>query len=204
MAYTRTTLSAAVAVTDTSIVIASATSVAIGNRLIIDQEEMTVTKGYVSASTTVPVSRGQNGTITAAHASGAGVAQGIGAADWPDPSGQQQLVSPPREVALERSIDVTATGATGSTAAALPAVTPCIVVATGVSGAGINIPTGAAMPGARYLIKNATTGALSIYAVGSTINGTTGTTAFALTATGNLGVNIVCVEAGIWQAFGNT
>src|SRR5262249_32985998 len=141
---------------------------------------------------------------TAAHNNSAGVQQGIGASDFVAPADEQQLVSPPRAVQLENAIDITATGATGSTAALLPATTPCIVVATGASGAGVNIPTGAAMPGARYLIKNAMTGALSIYAVGSTIDGTTGTTAKSLTATGNLAINVVCVEAGIWQTMGNT
>lgn len=203
MAYTRTTLSAAVSATDTSILVASATSFAAGNRLIIDQEEMVIAKGYASG-TTVPVQRGQNGTATKAHASGAGVAQGIGAADWADPWTGQDTVQPGRVQNLETPQDVTATGATGSTAAQLTVFTPANIVATGASGAGVNIPTGAAMPGARYLVSNQMTGVLNVYAVGATINGTTGTTAFAITATGNKLAHIVCVEAGVWLAFGNT
>lgn len=205
MAYARTTLAAAMAATDTSAVVTSATSMAAGNRFIVDQEEMKIAQSYTSG-TTIPLLRGQDGTATVAHANGAGVAQGIGVLDWPDPTAtsQQATVPPSRDVNLERSIDITATGATGTTSAALPFVTPCNVVATGVSGAGIGIPTGAALPGARYLVNNQMTGALNVYAVGSTINGTTGTTAFAITATGNKMAHIVCVEAGVWIAFGNT
>jgi len=99
---------------------------------------------------------------------------------------------------------VTATGATGSAATALSAVTPAIVVATGASGAGLGLPTGAAVAGSLYIIQNAMTGAVNIYAVGGTINGTTGTTAFPLTATGNLQATVVCVSAGAWRIAGNT
>lgn len=203
MAFTTTTLSSAVAIADTSIVVASATSFAAGNRVIVDGEEMLVAKSYTSG-TTIPVQRGQNGTATTTHASGAGVMQGIGAVDFTSPASQVQIVSPLRLAALGTFIDVTATGSTGSTAAALPATTPCVVTATGTSGAGVGIPKEAAMPGARYDIKNCTTGVLKVYAVGGTINGTTGTTAISITATGNLGASFICTEAGAWQSFGNT
>lgn len=98
----------------------------------------------------------------------------------------------------------TATGATGGSGAALSAITPQNVVATGTSGAGLDLVTGAAVPGAFYTVMNATTGVLNIYAVGGTINGTTGTTAFAITATGNRTAMAVCVTAGAWTIRGNT
>lgn len=202
MAYAITTISAACGLNDTTITVASATSFAAGNRLLIDQEEMQVAQNYTSG-TSVGVIRGQNGTATAAHVSGAGVVNGIGAVDFAA-AGQQKAVDPPRNVGVINSVDITATGATGSTAAGLPANTPCLVTATGASGAGVGIPTGAAIPGAFYLIKNCMTGALNIYAVGGTINGTTGTTAVAVTVTGNLGNLVVCTKAGTWQTFGNT
>lgn len=66
MALTRTTLSAAVAINDSSIVVASATGFAAGNFILIDQEVLQVAKNYVSG-TTIPVSRGQDGTVSAAH-----------------------------------------------------------------------------------------------------------------------------------------
>lgn len=202
MALTATTMTGAITVSDTSIVVGSATSFAAGNRIIIDQEEMKVGKSYTSG-TTIPVQRGQNGTATAAHANGAAVYQGIGAADFPS-TGPQETSDPVRLPTLPYSASLTITGATGSTATALPSVTPCIVMLTGTSGAGVNIPTGTAVPGAYYIIKNGTTGVAKVYAVGSTINGTTGTTAISITATGNLGAIFMCTEAGAWQSFGNT
>ena len=104
------------------------------------------------------------------------------------------------------SIDVIATGTTGTNAAVLPATPPVLVNAnaSGASGAGVLLPSAACTPGALYIIQNAMTGALNIYAVGQTINTTTGTTAFALTATGNKQVTVMCTVAGTWLAKGNT
>ena len=86
MALATTTLTSAVALTDTKIVVASATSVAIGRLILIDQEMMQVTKGYVTAELTVPVTRGQNGTVTAAHVVTANVTHGdAGDFDVPPP-----------------------------------------------------------------------------------------------------------------------
>ena len=67
MALTNTTLSSACAEGDSSIVVASATSIAAGVKIRIDQEDMKVTPAYVLASTTVPVLRGQGGTFAQAH-----------------------------------------------------------------------------------------------------------------------------------------
>jgi hypothetical protein len=121
----------------------------------------------------------------------------------PPPSTLQVLTTP---TIVQTAQDVIATGATGTTAAALSAVTPCLVNAnsTGVSGAGVALPTGAALPGAQYTIMNSMTGVLKIYAVGGTINGTTGTTAFSLSSTGNLLAVAICTVAGAWQVKGNT
>lgn len=105
---------------------------------------------------------------------------------------------------LMTSQSVTATGATGGSGTALSAITPALVVATGTSGAGLDLVTGAAVAGSYYVINNATTGVLNIYAVGGTINGTTGTTAFAITATGNKLAHAMCVTAGQWIIRGNT
>ena len=58
------------------------------------------------------------------------------------------------------SSELIATGATGSAAAAAPSVYPAFVHcnSTGVSGAGVNLPTGACVPGAFYVIFNDQTG----------------------------------------------
>src|SRR5438094_6161812 len=61
MALATTTLSSACAQGDVSIVVASATSVAAGRLIVIDQEEMQVAQSY-SSGTTVPVLRGRDGS----------------------------------------------------------------------------------------------------------------------------------------------
>ena len=202
MAFATTTLSSAAAITDTSLVVASATSFSAGNRVIVDQEEMSVAQSYTSG-TTIPVLRGQNGTVTAAHASAAAVAQGIGALDFPA-AGAQSTVDPPRLKATVNSQELTATGATGSTATVVVTPPPAVLSVTGASGAGISLPKEAAIPGNYYILKNKMTGALNVYSSGATINGTTGTTAFAITATGNLGGVIFCSNAGAWTTVGIT
>lgn len=98
---------------------------------------------------------------------------------------------------------VTGTGATGGAGAVLPTVTPAFITATGASGSGVDLPTGPA--GAAYFLNNKTTGALNVYCVGGTINGTTGTTAYPITATGNRSAWAYCKTAtGAWEIAGNT
>lgn len=87
MALARTTLSTAMTVNDSKIIVASATGFAAGYLVRIDGECFEVTKAYVSGSTTVPVTRGQDGTAVTAHVSGAGVVVGVGS-DWSNPSAQ--------------------------------------------------------------------------------------------------------------------
>tara|TARA_R110002051_G_scaffold101065_2_gene171773 strand:- start:1676 stop:2302 length:627 start_codon:yes stop_codon:yes gene_type:complete len=84
MALATTTLSSAVTVTDTNIVVASATSVAAGRIVLVDGEFMQVLQSYVSG-TTVGVLRGQNGTATATHVASANVTHGA-AADFTVPA----------------------------------------------------------------------------------------------------------------------
>src|SRR3990172_1244256 len=67
MALTRTTLSSAVGVDDTSIVVASATGFATGRLLRIDQEFLQVAQSYNGTATTIPVLRGREGSLTSAH-----------------------------------------------------------------------------------------------------------------------------------------
>jgi hypothetical protein len=66
MALTTTTLSSAVAQSDVSIVVASATGFAAGNLVLVDGEQMQVAKNYVSG-TTIPVQRGIDGTVQTTH-----------------------------------------------------------------------------------------------------------------------------------------
>lgn len=75
MARARTTLSAAVAITDTSILVASATSMAAGRVIWIEQEQMVVASNYVTG-TTIPVYRGVN-SVGSTHPSSAVVEHGL-------------------------------------------------------------------------------------------------------------------------------
>jgi hypothetical protein len=76
MALATTTLSSAVAQTDVNIVVASATSVAAGRIVIVDQEIMQVASNYTSG-TTVPVLRGREGSAQVAHKVTANVTHGL-------------------------------------------------------------------------------------------------------------------------------
>lgn len=77
MALTRTTLAGACAVDATFLNVTSATSIAVGSVILIEGEQMVVTKAYVLATTNpVPVLRGQNGTLPVAHPLTAGVVHG--------------------------------------------------------------------------------------------------------------------------------
>lgn len=67
MALTATTLASPVSVTDTAIIVASATGFAPGMFVRMDAELGKVTQGYVAGNTTVPILRGQEGTATATH-----------------------------------------------------------------------------------------------------------------------------------------
>ncbi len=66
MALNTTTLSSAVGVLDTSIVVASATGAAAGTLALVDQEVMQIAQDYTSG-TTIPVLRGRDGTAQVAH-----------------------------------------------------------------------------------------------------------------------------------------
>lgn len=147
-------------------------------------------------SPTLQVVRGYMGTAAVAHKANTGVEYGL-------PSDMQTSEGPTfsfpnvaNPTIAQNVAEMTATGATGSTAAPVILPAPSFLNVTGTSGAGINLPY--ATPGAFYVIRNATTGVLKVYSVGATINGTTGTTAKSITATGNLTAIAECSTAGAW------
>ena len=84
MALATTTLSSACTATATTIVVASATSMAANRLVIIDGERMYVTANYITG-TTVPVLRGRDGTATAAHVVTSNVIHGL-SSDFPTPA----------------------------------------------------------------------------------------------------------------------
>lgn len=87
MALTTTTLSSAVAQSDVSIVVASATGFAAGNLVLVDMEVMQVGKSYVSG-TTIPVQRGLDGSQQTTHKASANVTTFL-ASDQPGPAPQE-------------------------------------------------------------------------------------------------------------------
>jgi len=99
MALTTTTLSSAVVVTSNSIVVASATGFAAGSWARIDGEAFKVAQNYVSG-TTIPVLRGQDGTMTSAHASGANVTVGLASDFALAPAGTNAAVTNPVQPAM--------------------------------------------------------------------------------------------------------
>lgn len=98
---------------------------------------------------------------------------------------------------------VTATGTGSGDAATVTAVTPQYVSITGATGSGVGLPTGP--QGLAYWLGNESAATMRIYCVGGTINGTTGTTAYTITNTGNKLASAFCTSAtGAWFIHGNT
>ena len=106
MALATTTLSVAVGVDDDKIVVASATSMAAGRMIRIDDEFMQVRQDYVAASTTVPVLRGRS-SKTATHVITANVTHGLASDFTTPPTGVPSTVPSQR---ARRTVSITATG----------------------------------------------------------------------------------------------
>lgn len=134
MALTRTTLSAACAVGDSSLTVASATGLAAGMIILVDSEEMKVTRAYVAASTTVPVIRAQSGTAQVAHPTTAGVVFGV-ASDFAAPG----IQSAAQFALMGRPRYFTSYSATGTMALPAPG-TDLLVELNGTSVITLTIP----------------------------------------------------------------
>jgi hypothetical protein len=107
MALATTTLSSAVAVDDTSVVVASATSFDAGRLVLVDQEVMQVAQNYTSG-TTVDVLRGINGTATKAHVITSNVSHGD-ATDFSTPAAQEIIGYQASRATVISSITATGT-----------------------------------------------------------------------------------------------
>ena len=148
-----------------------------------------------NTTTTINVVRGHNGSRAVAHSAYEGFTYGlVNDASWPAAAPQVVQVAP---VTITNAQEVTLTGTTGTDAAVVTAPWPAFLNCSGASGAGLNLPIPAV--GAQYVVKNTASGGLKIYCVGGSINGTTGTTAVDLTATGALGDIFWCATSGAWQ-----
>lgn len=135
MALTRTTLSSAVAVDDTVIVVASATGFAADRIVRIDQEWMVVQKNY-SSGTTIPVRRGQFGSKGTTHVATAGVVVGTAADDY-DPVGAGVTVNNPIS---GRARYITSITADNSTVTHAPAGSDHVVVLNSTSVINLTVP----------------------------------------------------------------
>lgn len=107
MALATTTASSAISATDVSIVVASATSMAAGRIIVVDQENMQVIQTYVSG-TTVGVLRGRDGTAAVAHKSGVNVTHGL-ASDFAVPAAQASTTYPTGRAVIVTSVSATST-----------------------------------------------------------------------------------------------
>ena len=203
MATTTTTLNGALTASSTRLTLAAYTAPSGRTKplLRIDDEIFLITDTTLAPN--LGVVRGYMGTAAVAHETLAGAEYGI-PNDFPivakGPTFQSPSLANPSVFANAQ--EITATGATGSTAAVIINPAPAYLTITGASGAGVNL--GVPSVGEAFTFKNNMTGVASIYSVGATINGTTGTTAFSLTATGNKMAFAYCSTAGAWQIGGNT
>lgn len=108
MAITLTTLSGAVVVDQNTISVASATGAASGTFVLVDQEVMEITDGYVSGLV-IPVLRGRESSATQAHATGAQVKFFLGSDQVNFPP--QQVAAVPISSPSRSRISYTAAGA---------------------------------------------------------------------------------------------
>lgn len=99
MAFTTTTLSSAVAVTDNSIVVASATGFVAKSLVRVNGEMMEIAQNY-SSGTTIPVKRGQDGTTTTAHPATSNVTVGTAADFAAAPAGVPLAITYPSQPAF--------------------------------------------------------------------------------------------------------
>jgi hypothetical protein len=135
MALAETTLGAACDASASSITVASATSIAVGRMLQIDDEIMMVAYGYVTASTSVPVRRGLQGSVQEAHVTSARIVHGD-PSDFPSRAGAGNAVNYPLNGWTKRKTSVTAT----STLTLPTGGTDLLVVLNGTSVITLTIP----------------------------------------------------------------
>ena len=153
MSLVATTLSAECSATQSFIVVASATSIAAGVQVKIDDEIMIVTKGYVLASTTVPVLRGRNGSAPILHPVTSAVYHGVASdTEW---GGQaaQTVVNFPYAGKAERFTSYSASGAITLPDPGSDGVAVLNAVSTTVLAMTVALPT-KAMDGCRLRIAS--------------------------------------------------
>ena len=136
MALVNTTLGAAVAVTDNVITVASAASLTAGRLIRVDGEWMQINQAY-TGGTTVGVTRGQQGSVTAAHQNGANVMTALASDLAQAPSQVNEGVLYPGQM----SVSTTSYSAAGAIAFGLSQWTVAIINGTAALAMTIANPT---------------------------------------------------------------
>ena len=136
MALVNTTLGAAVAVTDNVITVASAASLTAGRLIRVDGEWMQINQAY-TGGTTVGVTRGQQGSVTAAHQSGANVMTALASDLAQAPSQVNEAVLYPGQM----SVSTTSYSAAGAIAFGLSQWTVAIINGTSALAMTLAVPT---------------------------------------------------------------
>ena len=136
MALVTTTLGAAVAVTDNVITVASATSLTAGRLIRIDGEYMEINQAY-TGGVIVGVLRGQEGSVTAAHQSGANVVTALASDLASAPSQVNEGVLYPGQM----SVTTTSYSSAGAIAFGLSQWTVAIINGTSALAMTLAVPT---------------------------------------------------------------
>ncbi len=194
MALATTTLSTALTVDANSIVVASATSMAAGRIVLIDQEVLQVVSSYTSG-TTVPVLRGQQGSKTSAHPLTAAVTHGL-ASDFAVPG-------PGASVTYQvsgRPVQVSSVTTTSTSLALPPAGTDMRVIINLATAIALTVPVPTKdMDGTQLVIIGSAIGVQHAITFTGGLNGaSTGYTVWTAAATGS-----TCLVAyacnGMWM-----
>jgi hypothetical protein len=193
MALATTTLSSAVAVDDTSVVVASATSFDAGRLVLVDQEVMQVAQNY-SSGTTVDVLRGVNGSATVSHVVTSNVTHGD-AADFSTPAAQEIIGYQASRATVVSSITATGT-------LSLPSAgTDLRVILNGTSVIALTIPVPTKdMDGTVLTIIGNGAAAHTLTFTGGLSGAGTGYDVVTTNATAPIAVQAVAAN-GLWNSF---
>lgn len=192
MTLNTTTLTTAVSgVTDTKIFVSSATGFAVNNLVRIDDEFMLVAKNYVSG-TTIPVIRGQSGSIASAHPKTSNVINGL-SSDFANPTVGTFATSQP----FGPSVPIQSISAT-STLVLPPAGAIQRVILNGTSVITLTVPQPTNdMDGTLLLIASNGAAAHVVTFTGTLNNAGSGYTSFTNNASGTLMLIVMAVN-GFW------
>lgn len=190
MALATTTLAAAVAVGDSDVVVASATSVAAGRLILVDQEMMQVAQNYTTG-VTVPVLRGRDGTAVKAHVITTNVTHGD-AADFSTPAAGAVAL-----YAGHRPVEIVSITTTGSLALPNPGSDMRVVInGTSVVGVTVPVPT-KDMDGTTLTIVGNGVAAHTITFTGGLSGGGSGYDVLTTNATRQIAIQVVAAN-GLW------